>query len=365
MSRGKVLILPGDNIGPEITREAVKVVNTVKKRLCLPIDIEYGLIGGAAIDIFGDPCPKETIASAKQSKGILLGAVGGPKWDKLELKFRPEQGLLKIRKELDFFANIRPAQIFDELLDSSSLKRDVLQGLDLVIVRELVGGIYFGEPRGIIVNDSGDKEGFNTYRYSESEIRRIAKIAFELAMQRDGRVCSVDKSNVLEATKLWREIITEVSIDFPEVTLSHMYVDNAAMQLIKDPKQFDVIVTGNMFGDILSDISAMLTGSIGMLPSASLNSSKLGLYEPCHGSAPDIAGKGIANPLATILSAAMMFRYSLGYDDEATLIESAVEKVLRDGYRTIDIKTNSDNGMCLNTSEMGDRVVDAICELSC
>ncbi len=365
MSRGKVLILPGDNIGPEITREAVKVVNTVKKRLCLPIDIEYGLIGGAAIDIFGDPCPKETIASAKQSKGILLGAVGGPKWDKLELKFRPEQGLLKIRKELDFFANIRPAQIFDELLDSSSLKRDVLQGLDLVIVRELVGGIYFGEPRGIIVNDSGDKEGFNTYRYSESEIRRIAKIAFELAMQRDGRVCSVDKSNVLEATKLWREIITEVSIDFPEVTLSHMYVDNAAMQLIKDPKQFDVIVTGNMFGDILSDISAMLTGSIGMLPSASLNSSKLGLYEPCHGSAPDIAGKGIANPLATILSAAMMFRYSLGYEDEATLIESAVEKVLRDGYRTVDIKTSSDNGMCLNTSEMGDHVVDAICELSC
>tara|TARA_Y100000992_G_scaffold172790_1_gene116429 strand:+ start:845 stop:1942 length:1098 start_codon:yes stop_codon:yes gene_type:complete len=365
VSRGKVLILPGDNIGPEITREAVKVVNTVKKRLCLPIDIEYGLIGGAAIDIFGDPCPKETIASAKQSKGILLGAVGGPKWDKLELKFRPEQGLLKIRKELDFFANIRPAQIFDELLDSSSLKRDVLQGLDLVIVRELVGGIYFGEPRGIIVNDSGDKEGFNTYRYSESEIRRIAKIAFELAMQRDGRVCSVDKSNVLEATKLWREIITEVSIDFPEVTLSHMYVDNAAMQLIKDPKQFDVIVTGNMFGDILSDISAMLTGSIGMLPSASLNSSKLGLYEPCHGSAPDIAGKGIANPLATILSAAMMFRYSLGYEDEATLIESAVEKVLRDGYRTVDIKTSSDNGMCLNTSEMGDRVVDAICELSC
>ena len=365
MSRGKVLILPGDNIGPEITREAVKVVNTVKKRLCLPIDIEYGLIGGAAIDIFGDPCPKETIASAKQSKGILLGAVGGPKWDKLELKFRPEQGLLKIRKELDFFANIRPAQIFDELLDSSSLKRDVLQGLDLVIVRELVGGIYFGEPRGIIVNDSGDREGFNTYRYSESEIRRIAKIAFELAMQRDGRVCSVDKSNVLEATKLWREIITEVSIDFPEVTLSHMYVDNAAMQLIKDPKQFDVIVTGNMFGDILSDISAMLTGSIGMLPSASLNSSKLGLYEPCHGSAPDIAGKGIANPLATILSAAMMFRYSLGYEDEATLIESAVEKVLRDGYRTVDIKTSSDNGMCLNTSEMGDHVVDAICELSC
>jgi len=365
VSRGKVLILPGDNIGPEITREAVKVVNTVKKRLCLPIDIEYGLIGGAAIDIFGDPCPKETIASAKQSKGILLGAVGGPKWDKLELKFRPEQGLLKIRKELDFFANIRPAQIFDELLDSSSLKRDVLQGLDLVIVRELVGGIYFGEPRGIIVNDSGDREGFNTYRYSESEIRRIAKIAFELAMQRDGRVCSVDKSNVLEATKLWREIITEVSIDFPEVTLSHMYVDNAAMQLIKDPKQFDVIVTGNMFGDILSDISAMLTGSIGMLPSASLNSSKLGLYEPCHGSAPDIAGKGIANPLATILSAAMMFRYSLGYEDEATLIESAVEKVLRDGYRTVDIKTSSDNGMCLNTSEMGDHVVDAICELSC
>ena len=365
MSKSKVLILPGDNIGPEITREAVKVINTVKKRLCLPIDIEYGLIGGAAIDSFGDLCPKETIASAKQSKGILLGAVGGPKWDKLELKLRPEQGLLKIRKELDFYANIRPAKIFDELLDSSSLKRDVLEGLDLIIVRELVGGIYFGEPRGILVNDSGDREGFNTYRYSESEIRRIAKIAFELAVQRDGRVCSVDKSNVLEATKLWREIITEVSMDFPEVSLSHMYVDNAAMQLIKDPKQFDVIVTGNMFGDILSDISAMLTGSIGMLPSASLNSSKLGLYEPCHGSAPDIAGKGIANPLATILSVAMMFRYSLGYEDKATLIESAVEKVLRDGYRTVDIKTSSDNGMCLNTSEMGDRVVDAICELSC
>ena len=365
MSKSKVLILPGDNIGPEITREAVKVINTVKKRFCLPIDMEYGLIGGAAIDSFGDPCPKETIASAKQSKGILLGAVGGPKWDKLELKLRPEQGLLKIRKELDFYANIRPAKIFDELLDSSSLKMDVLEGLDLIIVRELVGGIYFGEPRGIIVNDSGDREGFNTYRYSESEIRRIAKIAFELAVQRDGRVCSVDKSNVLEATKLWREIITEVSMDFPEVSLSHMYVDNAAMQLIKDPKQFDVIVTGNMFGDILSDISAMLTGSIGMLPSASLNSSKLGLYEPCHGSAPDIAGKGIANPLATILSVAMMFRYSLGYEDKATLIESAVEKVLRDGYRTVDIKTSSDNGMCLNTSEMGDRVVDAICELSC
>ena len=365
MSTVKVLILPGDNIGPEITREAVKVINTVKKRFYLPIDIEYGLIGGAAIDSFGDPCPKETIACAKKSKGILLGAVGGPSWDNLELKLRPEQGLLKIRKELDFYANIRPAKIFDELLDSSSLKRDVLEGLDLIIVRELVGGIYFGEPRGIIVNDSGDREGFNTYRYSESEIRRIAKIAFELAAQRDGRVCSVDKSNVLEATKLWREIITEVSMDFPEVSLSHMYVDNAAMQLIKDPKQFDVIVTGNMFGDILSDISAMLTGSIGMLPSASLNSSKLGLYEPCHGSAPDIAGKGIANPLATILSVAMMFRYSLGYEDEATLIESAVKKVLRDGYRTVDIKTSADNRMCLNTSDMGDRVVDAICELSC
>lgn len=363
MTLNNILVLPGDNIGPEITSEAVKVINQVKQSFNLDVNVAFGVIGGEAIDKFGHPCPIETINLAKSSKAILLGAVGGPKWDSLELVDRPEQGLLKIRKELDFYANLRPACIFDDLSHSSSLKSEILEGLDLLIVRELVSGIYFGEPRGIFTNDAGAREGFNTYRYSEPEIRRIAKIAFKLSMQRNKKLCSVDKSNVLEVTRLWREILIDESENFPEVALTHMYVDNAAMQLISNPRQFDVIVTGNMFGDILSDISAMLTGSIGMLPSASLNSDNCGLYEPCHGSAPDIAGQGIANPLATILSVAMLFRHSLALEDAAKVIELSVKEVLSEGYRTVDIFTNSIEEKCLSTIEMGDMVIKKIKEL--
>lgn len=354
----KVLILPGDNIGPEIVTEAVKVLSRVDKKFQLGIELDYANLGGYALDADGTPCPQQTLDKARQSDAVLLGAVGGPQWDNVERHLRPEKGLLTIRSELDLFGNLRPAIMYPQLAHASSLKPEFVSGLDILIVRELVGGIYFGEPRGIRTLDNGEREGFNTYKYSESEIQRISKMAFEAAMVRNKRLCSVDKSNVLEATVLWREVISDMAADYPEVELSHMYVDNAAMQLVKEPKQFDVIVTGNMFGDILSDTAAMLTGSIGMLPSASLDKSGRGMYEPCHGSAPDIAGQGIANPLATILSVAMMLRYSLGEPDAATAIEQAVSNVLDQGLRTADIFTEGSTQV--GTVAMGDAVVSAI-----
>ena len=358
MKNRRVLVLPGDNIGPEIIAEAVKVLDRVNGKFDLNIDLEYGDLGGAAIDASGEPCPEATLVKAKAAYAILLGAVGGPKWDGIERHLRPEKGLLTIRSALDLFGNLRPAIMYPQLAHASSLKAEFVSGLDILIVRELVGGIYFGEPRGIRTLNNGEREGFNTYKYAESEIRRIARMAFEAAMVRDKRLCSVDKSNVLEATILWREIVEQISLEYPEVELSHMYVDNAAMQLVKEPKQFDVIVTGNMFGDILSDTAAMLTGSIGMLPSASLDKNGVGMYEPCHGSAPDIAGQGIANPLATILSVAMMLRYSLNAPDAADAIESAVSSVLDDGLRTGDIFTE---GMTkVGSVDMGDAVVRAL-----
>jgi 3-isopropylmalate dehydrogenase len=351
----KVLILPGDNIGPEIVAEAVKVLQRVDEKFSLGIELDYAHLGGAGLDAAGFPCPQETLDKARQSDAILLGAVGGPQWDDVERHLRPEKGLLTIRSELDLFGNLRPAIMYPQLAHASSLKPEFVSGLDILIVRELVGGIYFGEPRGIRTLEDGQREGYNTYKYNESEIRRIGKMAFEAAMVRSKRLCSVDKSNVLEATVLWREVISDMAADYPEVELSHMYVDNAAMQLVMNPKQFDVVVTGNMFGDILSDTAAMLTGSIGMLPSASLDKNGGGMYEPCHGSAPDIAGQSIANPLATILSVAMMLRYSLGAPEVAMAIEQAVSSVLDSGLRTADIQT--EGCKLVGTVEMGDAVV--------
>ncbi|MAS26151.1 MAG: 3-isopropylmalate dehydrogenase [Oceanospirillaceae bacterium] len=354
-----ILILPGDGIGPEIVAEAVKVLNTVNEKFSLDLELVEGLVGGSAYDETGSPLPEETITKAKAADAILLGAVGGPKWDKLDNRdLRPEMGLLGIRKQLGLFGNLRPAILYPQLADASSLKPEIVSGLDILIVRELTGGIYFGEPRGIRTLENGEREGYNTYVYSESEIKRIAKVAFESAMKRNKKLCSVDKANVLEVTVLWREIMEEVGKEYPEVELSHMYVDNAAMQLVRAPKQFDVMVTGNMFGDILSDAAAMLTGSIGMLPSASLDVNNKGMYEPCHGSAPDIAGQGIANPLATILSAAMMLRYSLNAGEAADAIEAAVSKVLDSGLRTGDIFSE---GMTkVSTEAMGEAVVAAL-----
>lgn len=353
-----VLILPGDNIGPEIVAEAVKVLQRVDEKFSLGINLTYAHLGGAGIDATGNPCPKETLKKARQSDAILLGAVGGPQWDNVERHLRPEKGLLTIRSELELFGNLRPAIMYPQLAHASSLKPEFVSGLDILIVRELVGGIYFGEPRGIRTLEDGQREGYNTYKYNESEIRRIGKMAFDAAEVRNKKLCSVDKSNVLEATVLWREVITDMASDYPEVELSHMYVDNAAMQLVMNPKQFDVVVTGNMFGDILSDTAAMLTGSIGMLPSASLDKNRGGMYEPCHGSAPDIAGQGIANPLATILSVAMMLRYSLHAPEVANAIEQAVSVVLDSGLRTADIQT--EGCQLVGTVEMGDAVVAAL-----
>jgi 3-isopropylmalate dehydrogenase len=354
----KVLVLPGDNIGPEIVAEAVRVLERVSEQFDLGIELDFAHLGGAALDAVGEPCPKETLDKARASDAILLGAVGGPQWDDVKRHLRPEKGLLTIRSELDLFGNLRPAIMYPQLSHASSLKPEFVSGLDILIVRELVGGIYFGEPRGIRTLENGEREGYNTYKYNESEIRRIGKMAFEAAMVRGKRLCSVDKSNVLEATVLWKEVISDMAADYPEVELSHMYVDNAAMQLVMEPKQFDVIVTGNMFGDILSDTAAMLTGSIGMLPSASLDKDGGGMYEPCHGSAPDIAGQGVANPLATILSVAMMLRYSLDAIEAADAIEKAVSDVLDQGLRTGDIYTD---GMTrVGTVEMGDAVVAAL-----
>ncbi len=354
----KIVLLPGDGIGPEIVAEAVKVLEAVDAKYKLKLKFEQELIGGAAIDQHGVPLANTTLDKCRAADAVLMGSVGGPKWDTLDSSIRPEKGLLKIRYELGLFANLRPALLYPQLADASSLKRELVAGLDILIVRELTGGIYFGEPRGIRRLDNGERQGYNTYVYSEHEIERIGRVAFDMAMKRDKRVCSVDKANVLEATVLWREVMQSLSADYPEVELSHMYVDNAAMQLVRAPKQFDVIVTGNMFGDILSDTAAMLTGSIGMLPSASLGKDGRGLYEPVHGSAPDIAGQGIANPLATILSAAMMLRYSLGEAEAANAIEAAVGKVLDQGLRSADIY--SDGMQRVSTVEMGDAVVAAL-----
>ena len=353
-----ILILEGDGIGPEIVAEARKVMDVVNDKYTLGLTFENELMGGCAIDVHGVPLADSTLERARQADAILLGAVGGPKWDKLDRAIRPEKGLLKIRSQLGLYANLRPALLYPQLVDASSLKPEVVSGLDILIVRELAGGIYFGEPRGIRVLENGEREGFNTYKYSESEIIRIGRTAFEMARKRSGKVCSVDKANVLEDTMLWREVMDTLHKEYPDVELSHMYVDNAAMQLVRAPKQFDVLVTGNMFGDILSDAAAMLTGSIGMLPSASLDKDGRGMYEPCHGSAPDIAGKSIANPLATILSVSMMLRYSLGLPDVATAIEIAVGQVLDQGLRTADIYTEGTTKV--STAQMGDAVVAAL-----
>ena len=354
----KILLLPGDGIGPEVMAEARKVLEVLDARFGLGLEFDSALLGGCAIDATGHPLPEETLEKARAADAILLGAVGGPKWDTLAPELRPEKGLLGIRAKLGLFANLRPAILYPQLAHASSLKPEVVAGLDILIVRELTGGIYFGSPRGIRTLENGERQGFNTDVYSESEIRRIGKVAFELAQKRGKKVLSVDKANVLEVTMLWREVMTELGKDYPDVELSHMYVDNAAMQLVRAPKQFDVLVTGNIFGDILSDEAAMLTGSIGMLPSASLNESSQGIYEPCHGSAPDIAGQAKANPLAMILSAAMMLRYSLGAAEAADAIEAAVGKVLDQNLRTGDIMSA---GMTLvNTVQMGDAVVAAL-----
>jgi 3-isopropylmalate dehydrogenase len=352
----KVCVLPGDGIGPEITAEAVRVLEALKTD-GLKFEMETALLGGAAVDAASDPYPEATRKLAREADAVLLGAVGGPQWDSLPRELRPERGLLGIRKDLGLFANLRPAILYPELANASSLKPEVVAGLDILIVRELTGDIYFGQPRGIR-EENGERVGFNTMVYSESEIRRIGKVAFEAARKRDKRVCSVDKMNVLECTQLWRDVMIELSADYPDVELSHMLVDNAAMQLVRAPKQFDVMVTGNMFGDILSDEASMLTGSIGMLPSASLDAHNKGLYEPSHGSAPDIAGKGVANPLATILSAAMMLRYTFDQEAAAQKIEMAVKRVLAQGYRTGDIYEPGTRRV--GTREMGEAVIAAL-----
>ncbi|WP_370659944.1 3-isopropylmalate dehydrogenase [Gilvimarinus algae] len=352
------MILPGDGIGPEIVREACRVLEAVNDSFDLKLNFVDELIGGASIDVYGEPLTDAAVERARECDAILLGAVGGPKWDTIDRAIRPERGLLKIRSSLELYANLRPALLYPQLVDASSLKPEVVSGLDILIVRELTGGIYFGEPRGIRTLENGEREGYNTYKYSESEIERIGRTAFEMARKRNKKVCSVDKANVLEATILWREVMDRLAPEYPDVALSHMYVDNAAMQLVRAPKQFDVLVTGNMFGDILSDAAAMLTGSIGMLPSASLNKHGRGMYEPCHGSAPDIAGQGIANPLATILSASMMLRYSLGETAAADAIETAVGEVLDQGLRTADIYTSGTEKV--GTVQMGDAVLAAL-----
>jgi 3-isopropylmalate dehydrogenase len=352
----KVCVLAGDGIGPEIVAEATRVLEALRSD-GLKIETEPALLGGCAVDETGVPYPEATQKLAREADAVLLGAVGGPKWDGLPRPQRPERGLLGIRKDLELFANLRPAILYPELANASTLKREVVSGLDILIVRELTGDIYFGEPRGIEVRD-GQRVGWNTMIYSEAEIRRIGKVAFESARKRNKRVCSVDKMNVLETTQLWRDVMIELSKDYPDVELSHMLVDNAAMQLVKAPKQFDVMVTGNMFGDILSDEASMLTGSIGMLPSASLDANNKGLYEPSHGSAPDIAGKGLANPLATILSAAMMLRYSFNDEASAQRVENAVKKVLAQGLRTGDIWEEGTRRV--GTREMGDAVLAAL-----
>jgi 3-isopropylmalate dehydrogenase len=350
----KIAVLPGDGIGPEIVAQAAKVLEALRSD-GLKIEMEYAHIGGAGYDAAGDPLPDATLKLAKDSDAVLLGAVGGYQYDALARPLRPEQGLLRIRKGLGLFANLRPALVYPELVNASSLKPELVSGLDIMILRELTGDIYFGQPRGVRTLDNGERQGFDTMLYSESEIRRVAHAGFRIAMKRNKKMCSVDKANVLDTSMFWREIVTDVAKEYPAVALSHMYVDNAAMQLVRAPKQFDVILTGNIFGDILSDEASMLTGSIGMLPSASLDADNKGLYEPCHGSAPDIAGKDIANPLATILSVAMMMRHTFAREDIAQRIEAAVRKTLQQGLRTGDI---AEAGMQkIGTAAMGDAVV--------
>jgi len=351
----KILILAGDGIGPEIMAQARRCLEAVAPAHGLALEIETADLGGAAVDRHGDPLPASTLAAARAADAILLGAVGGPKWDGVARALRPETGLLRLRAELGLFANLRPARLFAELADASSLRREVIEGLDLLIVRELTGDLYFGQPRGIRTLANGERQGYNTMLYAESEIERIVRVGFEAARRRSRRLCSVDKANVLETSELWREVAMRVAGEFPDVTLTHQYVDNAAMQLVRDPRQFDVIVTGNIFGDILSDIAATLTGSIGLLPSASLDAAGKGLYEPIHGSAPDIAGQGVANPLAAILSAAMMLRYSFGAEGAAAALEQAVAQVLGAGLRTKDIWRGE--GHCVGTVEMADAVL--------
>jgi 3-isopropylmalate dehydrogenase len=357
----KIAVLPGDGIGPEIVAQAVKVLDALHAEGA-KIEMETAPIGGAGFDAAGDPLPEATLKLARDADAVLLGAVGGPQYDTLDRPLRPERGLLRIRKELNLFANLRPALLYPELAGASSLKPEVVSGLDLMIVRELTGDVYFGQPRGIEVrpspNGGSERVGFNTMLYSESEVRRVAHVAFGIAMKRGKKLCSVEKANVLECSELWKEVMIEVAKDYPEVELSHMYVDNAAMQLIRAPKQFDTIVTGNIFGDILSDAASMLSGSIGMLPSASLDEHNKGMYEPIHGSAPDIAGKNLANPLATILSVAMMYRYTFADTATADRIENAVKKVVGQGYRTGDIWTEGTQKV--SCSEMGDAVVRAL-----
>jgi len=347
----KIGVIKGDGIGPEIIDEAIKVLDAVSVTQGFNLKYEEMLLGGAAIDETGVPLPEETIKGVKKCDAILFGAIGGPKWDTLERHLRPESGLLGLRKEMGTFANLRPAMVYDELVNASSLKPEVIQGVDIMVVRELTGGIYFGQPRELQVD-----KAFNTMIYTREEVKRIALVAFDIAMKRDKRICSVDKANVLEVSQFWREIVEEISKDYPEVELTHMYVDNAAMQLIRDPKQFDVILTGNIFGDILSDAASMLSGSIGLLPSASTGKG-VGLFEPIHGSAPDIAGQGIANPLATISSASMMLRYALGENEAADKIDDAIKKALSEGYRTGDIGDYDAKEICTCT-EMGDIIAD-------
>ena len=354
----KILLINGDGIGPEIVGAAAAVLDALRDRYGLAYESEEALMGGCAFDAYGEPLPAVTLNAARAADAILLGAVGGPKWDQIERAKRPERGLLALRSGLDLFCNLRPAALFSALAEASALKPEVVDGLDIMIVRELTGDIYFGQPRGIETLADGSRVGRNTMIYSEAEIRRIAHAAFRTAMQRNRRLCSVDKANVLETTELWREVVTEVGKEYPDVALSHMYVDNAAMQLVRAPKQFDVLVTGNIFGDILSDLASMLTGSIGMLPSASLDANGKGMYEPIHGSAPDIAGRNLANPLATILSVAMMLRYSLNEPAHAARVEQAVSKVLAAGYRTADIQRPGTT--VLGTQEMGEQVVAAL-----
>lgn len=360
----KILLIPGDGIGPEVVTQAKKIINFFSENTDKKFETENALLGGIAYDEAGTPFPQETLELAKKSDAILLGAVGGIKWESLEYKNRPERGLLGIRKELGLFANLRPAKVFDALADSSTLKHEIVAGLDIMIVRELTGDLYFGEPRGVTTLEDGSRQGVNTMTYNSKEVERIARVSLDLAQARGGKLCSVDKANVLECTEMWREVVTQIAEEeYKDIDLSHMYVDNASMQLVRNPKQFDVVVTGNMFGDILSDTASMLTGSLGMLPSASLGSknedgSQAALYEPVHGSAPDIAGKNLANPIATILSLAMMFKYSFGYSAESDIIEKAVEKVLEKGLRTADIANEGESQV--SCTQMGDAILEEI-----
>ncbi|OGT81431.1 MAG: 3-isopropylmalate dehydrogenase [Gammaproteobacteria bacterium RIFCSPLOWO2_02_FULL_61_13] len=354
----KILILSGDGIGPEIMAEAEKALSMLIQEFGLRVEIEHGLVGGAALDATGGPLPETTLALARSADAVLFGAIGGPQWDTAPRELRPERGLLGLRSGMGVFANLRPVQIFPELVSASALKPEVVSGLDILIVRELTGGIYFGQPRELTRGADGRRFGVNTLRYNEDEIRRIARVAFAAARGRGRRLCSVDKANVLETSELWRQVVVETAAEFPEVQLEHMYVDNAAMQLVRSPKQFDVMVTDNMFGDILSDLASMLSGSIGMLPSASLDERRRGLYEPIHGSAPDIAGRGVANPLATVLSLALLLRHSLGEQVCAVFLEQAVRAALQQGLRTADI--HSPGTTCVGTGAMGDAVVAAL-----